>query len=75
MGVLFLSFGLTWSSAVLGSSALHFLQAAVVHFLQEPPPSASLLVLAAAARHIETWNMFVAVKRLLSKQIPTFVNF
>lgn len=36
MGVLFLSscLHLTWSGAVLRSFALHFLQAAIVHFLQ-----------------------------------------
>lgn len=63
-----LSFTLTWSGAVLRSFASHFLQTAVVHFLQQPPPSTPPLVLAVSQRHIHTWNQFVPVKRRLSKQ-------
>lgn len=57
-GVLFLSFCLTWSGAVLRLLTLCFLQAAVVRFLQQPPASVSSLVLLAAAGHFQIWNRF-----------------
>lgn len=66
LGVLFLSPGLTWSGAVLRSSPLWFLQAAVIRLLQQPPASVSLLVLAAGARDVKTCN-----DTYVQKQVPT----
>lgn len=57
-GVLFLSFCLTWSSAVLRLLTLCFLQAAVGRFLQQPPASGSSLVLFTTAGHFQIWNRF-----------------
>lgn len=58
MGVLFL----TGSSAVFGFLFLHFLQAAVVRFLQQSSPSPSLRLVAAVAGDMKTWRTFVTVK-------------
>lgn len=63
-----LSFTLTWSGAVLRSFASHFLQTAVVHFLQQPSPPAPPLVFAVSHRRIHTWNQFLPVKHPRSQQ-------